>query len=31
MNGKIEQHEQAVIADPDVTIIERSDVTHIGK
>jgi serine/threonine protein phosphatase PrpC len=29
MNGKIEQHEQAVIVDPDVTILERSEVTHI--
>ena len=31
MNGKIEQHQQAVIVDPDVTILERSEVTHIGK
>lgn len=30
MSGKVEQHEQAVIVDPDVTIFERSEATHIG-
>lgn len=30
MSGKMQQHEQAVIVDPDVNIFERSEATHIG-
>lgn len=29
MSGKMQQHEQAVIVDPDVNIFERSEATHI--
>lgn len=29
--SKVEQHEQAVITDPDVDIFDRNDISHIGK
>ena len=31
MSKKVEQHEQAVITDPDVDIFDRNDISHIGK
>ena len=29
--AKVEQHEQAVITDPDVDIFDRNDISHIGR